>query len=98
MTLLKISIDLLPMVGIVLSACAAGFLVRGGQLRSFRRRIIELENEMVGNHAEILDLQKEKAQLLKQMKESKIPVIPIHLSKDEKDRDKKMAGNSHQNN
>jgi len=99
MIFLKISIDILPLIGYILVACAAGFLLRGGQLRSFRKKIIELEYEMVNNHAEILELQKDKAQILRQIKESKSPVIPLHHSKEDNERsDKKIIGQTHQQN
>lgn len=74
---------LFPFALLVIGAFAAGFLLRGKQIRNCRRRIIELEKEMLNNHAEILELQKERASLLGQMKESKIPVIPMKSPRDD---------------
>ena len=85
MLAMEVSFNILTLSGIVLMAFALGFFVRGGQLNSFRRKIIELEKEMLSNHADILELQKEKALLVRQMKESEIPVIPIN-TKEENDK------------
>ena len=74
---------LFPFALVVLGAFIFGFLLRGSQIKRARRRIIELEKEMLNNHAEILELQKERASLLRQMKESKIPVIPMNPSRDD---------------
>ena len=74
---------ILPPVLLIIGAFILGFFLRGKQLRKLRKRVIELEKEMLSNHAEILDLQKERASLLKQMKESKIPVIPMKPSRDD---------------
>jgi len=64
----------------LLASFAVGFLLRSAQLKKHHKHIIELEREMLSNHSEILELQKEKAQLIKQMKESSIPVIPLKLA------------------
>ncbi|MEP7259167.1 MAG: hypothetical protein ABI687_12270, partial [Flavitalea sp.] len=64
-----------------------GFFLRSAQLKDFRKKILDLEKEMLSNHSEILELQKEKGYLIKQMKESKIPVIPMSSSKEEEDDD-----------
>lgn len=74
---------LFPYALVVIGAFVLGFLMRGKQLKKSRKRIIELEKEMLHNHAEILDLQKERASLLKQMKESRIPVIPMNSTRDD---------------
>jgi len=68
---------------LMVGAFVAGFLVRGGQLKVFRKKVLDLEKEMLSNHAEILALEREKATLLKQIKESKIPVIPMIPAKEE---------------
>ncbi len=72
-----------PFALLIIGAFTLGFFLRGRQLTKSRKRIIELEKEMLSNHAEILELQKERASLLKQMKESKIPVIPMKPSRDD---------------
>lgn len=63
--------------GLILLSFLTGFMVRVGQLKSLKKKVLELENEMLSNHADILDLQKEKVALEQRLKEFHIPVIPI---------------------
>lgn len=60
-----------------------GFLLRASQIKSLKKKVLELENEMLSNHADILDLQKEKSCIEQKLKEIHIPVIPITASKEE---------------
>ena len=83
MLAIEITIHIIPLGLIFLTAAAVGFLLRSSQLKSSRKKVIELEKEMLSNHAEILELQKEKAQLTRHMKESSIPVIAMKTVKDE---------------
>ena len=83
MLAIEITFNLLLLTGILIACFGIGFLTRRSQLNSLRRKILELESEMLSNHADILDLQKEKAQLEQQIKQSKIPVIPMRANKDE---------------
>jgi len=85
MHLIQITISIFPLAGMVCFAFVVGFLLRAAQLKDFRAKILDLEKEMLSNHAEILELQKEKASLHKQMKESKIPVIPLKAPADNED-------------
>lgn len=78
--------------GLILFAFVAGFITRKGQLKKMKIKVLELENEMLSNHADILDLQKEKAGLEQKLKEHHIPVISI-TSKD--DSSKRKSGNQH---
>lgn len=77
MSILEISFSVMPVLGMMLFSFLTGYILRSGQLRSYRRKIIDLEKEMLRNHAEILELQKERADLQRQMKDSRIPVIPM---------------------
>ncbi|MBO9199092.1 MULTISPECIES: hypothetical protein [Niastella] len=96
MLLIKLSIDVSMLVGIVVAAFATGFLLRSSQLRRQKNRVEELEKEMMASHAEILELQQERLKLEKQLQgASNIPVIPI-TAKEEKKADKlqdKSVGN-----
>ena len=85
MLVLDISANVLPIAGLVFAAFLGGFILRSAQLKSLRRKVLELEKEMLSNHADILELQKERADLIRQMKESKIPVISITKAKDDGD-------------
>jgi cell division protein FtsB len=76
------------LVGAILAAFVIGFLFRSSQLKKQKKRVSELEKEMMASHAEILELQQERLTLEKQLKgASNIPVIPIS-SKEEKKSDK----------
>lgn len=89
----------------IVPACAvcgiAGYAFRSAQLKKLNRRVQELEREMLQNHAEILTLQKENADLLDKLKNPAVPVIPITGSGKENTTEnpdvasrKKLLGNS----
>lgn len=90
MLAIEITISILPLSGLVFAALALGFLFRSSQLKSSRKKVLELEKEMLSNHADILELQKEKATLIKQMRESKIPVILMNPSKEDNDKSRQV--------
>jgi hypothetical protein len=88
MLLITLTLDLSVVIGISVATFLLGLLLRSEQLKKHKRRVGELESEMMANHAEILELQKEKLQLLENLKgTSNIPVIPIKV-KEEKLQDK----------
>ncbi|WP_205509399.1 hypothetical protein [Longitalea arenae] len=95
MLLIKLLIDVPVLAGIIVIAFATGFLLRSARLKKQKKRIFELEKEMMASHAEILELQKERLELEDKLKgSSNIPVIPI-TAKEEKKSDKlqdKSAG------
>lgn len=76
----------------VVIAFLVGFLMRGSQLKKWKKKVIDLETEMLRNHADILDLQKDKVTLEQNLKTIAIPVIPINVSKDDKNGDKLSEG------
>ena len=78
------NINVLWLGGMIVFAAATGFLLRSQQIRSLKKKVIELENEMLSNHAEILDLQRENASLEQQLKQLHIPVINMKTSRDDK--------------
>ena len=90
MLAIEITLSVLRLVGLILLSFAAGFILRSEQLKSYGRKVLELEKEMLSNHADILDLQKEKANLVKSIRESKIPVIPMNSSKGDNDQSMKV--------
>ncbi|HEX6426044.1 MAG TPA: hypothetical protein VF008_00110 [Niastella sp.] len=88
MLLIKLSLDVSMLIGIITIAFATGFLMRGTLIKKLKGRVSELEREMMASHAEILDLQKDRLTLEEKLKgSSNIPVIPIN-AKEEKKSDK----------
>ena len=76
-----LAIVITNLIWIMVVACLAcgfiGFAFRSSILNKLRKRIEELEKEMLQNHAEILSLQKENIELADKLKNNPVPVIPI---------------------
>ena len=85
MLAIEVSVNIFLLAGIILICLAGGFLFRSEQIRKLRKKVVELETEMLNNHADILQLQKDKALMEQKMKESKIPVIPLNKTKSDTD-------------
>jgi hypothetical protein len=77
MLAIQISVNVFMVLGAVIAAFGIGYMIRSAQVNSLRKKVLELESEMLRNHAEILNLQRNKASLEQTLKESKIPVIPM---------------------
>lgn len=67
MLMIVIKLNLLLLAGLVILAFVVGFLVRNKQVREQKKKILELEKEMLSNHAQILDLEREKGILLREI-------------------------------
>lgn len=83
MLAIELTVNILLLVGMALLCFGVGFLSKQKQIKSLRRKILELETEMLSNHADILDLQKQKATLEQTIRQTKIPVIPINSTKED---------------
>lgn len=92
MLAISISINLFALAALIIAFFLLGFFLRSAQLRSLKLKVIELETEMLRNHADILDLQREKAILEQKITESKIPVIPLKSSKEDDNLPQAEAG------
>ncbi len=92
MLALEVTMNVFVLFGLLLATSVIGFLLRSAQVRSLKSKVIELEREMLNNHASILELQKERAFLEKQIRESKIPVIAMKKSKEEIEHENKKLG------
>lgn len=77
MLAIQISVNIFLVLGAVIAAFGVGYMIRSAQVNSLRKKVLELESEMLRNHAEILNLQRSKATLEQTINESKIPVIPM---------------------
>jgi hypothetical protein len=69
--------NLIWIIPVCLGFGVAGYVLRTYIIRRLQNRIHELEREMLQNHAEILSLQKENAELSDKLKNNPVPVIPI---------------------
>jgi hypothetical protein len=87
MLAIHLTINILVLALLVASAAVLGFIFRSQQISKLKKKVIELENEMLSNHSEILDLQRENASLEQQMKQAHIPVINMKTARDEKSGD-----------
>ena len=82
--LITIPVNLFLLGGALIACFLFGFLIRRVEVAKLKRKVVSLETEMVSNHAEILNLQKEKAELDKKLKSPSIPVIAMSSQKDDK--------------
>lgn len=79
-----LSVNIFIVAGIAILSAFVGFVIRLNKQAGLSKKITELENEILLSHAEILQLQKERIDLLKSISQPSIPVIPISGGKDEK--------------
>lgn len=80
---ITIPVNLFLLGGALMIAFFCGLMLRSRELAKSKRKISSLETEMVSNHAEILNLQKENVELEKKLKSLSIPVIT--MSKEDKE-------------
>jgi len=72
---LEISINIVLLTIIVLGAASFGFFINAARIAKQKAAILKLETEMLQNHAEILQLQKELSE--KDNLHSKTPIFSI---------------------
>jgi cell division protein FtsL len=65
MLLIRINVNIFLLAALLVVAFLVGYVIRARQLAIHRRKIYELEREMLNNHAQILELEKEKAELIR---------------------------------
>ena len=79
-----ITFDLIINPVILLVAAIAGglvgLLIGRAKLAKSRAKVLELENEMMTAHAEILEIQKAYVQLENKLEEHSIPVISMKIN------------------
>jgi hypothetical protein len=73
----EFTLNVLSLILITLGALFVGYCLRSRQLRKKQFKISELRKEIVYNHAQILELQKEYVSLEKTMNTNIAPVRPI---------------------
>jgi hypothetical protein len=77
---IELSLNVLTLGIIALVAMFIGYSFKSRVLRKKQLKIQELRKEIVGNHAHILELQKEYVTLESQIKGAKTPVLPLKPS------------------
>ncbi len=102
MIAIQVYVNVFVLAGLALMFFIIGFIFRKNQLNSLHKKIVDLEREMLSCHAEILQLQRDKIDLIKSITEPPIPVISISSGKEERSAEKmpdvtsrkKLLGNS----
>jgi hypothetical protein len=74
---LEITLTALNLMLLIAGAIAAGYIFRSRQLQKKQLKISELRKEIVYNHSQILELQKEYVDLENSLKGSIAPVLPL---------------------
>ena len=64
----------------VFAGVVIGLLIGRARVAKSQRRVVELEKEMMSNHAEILEIQKAYVQLENKLEEHSIPVISMKIN------------------
>ena len=77
MLAIQVNMNILLLAALVIAAAGLGYLIRSSQIRSLNKKLGDLEKEMLASHAEILQLHRDKIDLMKSIAEPVIPVIPI---------------------
>jgi len=80
MFFVELPINLLTLTIAMMAAGLIGYSLRSRQLKKKQFKISELRKEMVANHAQILDLQKEFVDLEKKIYSNQTPVLAIKNS------------------
>ena len=88
MLAIVVTLNVFVIAAIIFVSFIIGFIVRNSQSSSLKDKITELEKEVLASHAEILQVQREKIELMHSINEPAIPVISISATKDEKVSDK----------
>ena len=84
MLAIQVTLNVFIIAGLLASSFIIGFLLRGSRVVSLRNKVAELEKEILTSHAEILQVQREKIELMQSLNIPPIPVIPLNPSKEEK--------------
>ena len=77
MLAIQVTLNVFIIAGLLASSFIIGFLLRGSRVVSLRNKVAELEKEILTSHAEILQVQREKIELMQSLN---IPPISLILS------------------
>ena len=73
----EFNLTVLNLILLIGGALIVGYLLRSRQLKKKQFKISELRKEIVYNHAQILELQKEYVGLEKSVNGGRAPVLPM---------------------
>jgi hypothetical protein len=73
----EFNLTVLNLILLIGGALIVGYLLRSRQLKKKQFKISELRKEIVYNHAQILELQKEYVGLEKSVNGGRTPVLPM---------------------
>jgi hypothetical protein len=73
----EFTLNVLSLIGLISGALIFGYFLRSRQLKKKQFKISELRREIVYNHAQILELQKEYVMLEKSTNANKATVLPM---------------------
>lgn len=73
----EFTLSVISLIAIIGGSVLTGYILRSRQLQKKQFKISELRKEIVYNHAQILELQKEYVTLEKTMKGTIAPVLPM---------------------
>ncbi|MBP6687010.1 MAG: hypothetical protein KA160_04055 [Lacibacter sp.] len=90
LTQLTLEIHVLIFAGIMLFVLLIGFLYGKKQVKAKEKRILELEDEMLAGHREILQFAKRNKQLAETLEKAKIPYPVTRIEEEEDEKIRKI--------
>ena len=84
----ELIINPIILLAVAIVAALIGFTAGRKRLAKSRSRIMQLEDEMMSSHAEILEIQKAYVKMESRLKELSIPVIPMKVSPKDSSKEK----------
>lgn len=90
LTQLTLEIHVLIFAGIMLFVVFVGYLYGKKQVKVKERRILELEDEMLAAHKEILHFAKNNKQLAETLEKAKIPYPVTRIEEEEDEKVRKI--------
>ncbi|MEQ1797005.1 MAG: hypothetical protein ABL872_03575 [Lacibacter sp.] len=89
-TQLTLEIHVIIFAGILILVNLIGFLAGRKQVNNKQRRILEIENEMLAAHKEILQYAKTNKQLTETLEKAKIPLPVTRIDSNDEEGDDKV--------
>ncbi len=90
LTNLTLEIHIVLFAGLMLLAILSGLLVGRRQMKKKEKRILELENEMLASHKEILKYAMTNKQLTDTLEKAKIPFPVTRIDEEEDEKVRKI--------